>query len=68
MTHSRIWTLLAGLTLAVLSVSVSSSPRPESVSAAAPARVRHLLVEEGCFVPPPEIVEVPPCDDGQGPR
>jgi hypothetical protein len=66
MTATRISTLLAGLVLTALSVSASPSPRParpDTAPAAAPTRARHALVEEGCFVPPPEPVEVPPCDD-----
>jgi hypothetical protein len=64
MSRARTWTLLAGLILPALAISTSSSPRPAVV----PARVRHVPIEEGCFVPPPELVEVPPCDDGRSHR
>ena len=74
---TRISTLLVGLTLMALSISPSASgsravPAPALSSAeraTAPARLRHRLPEdEGCFVPPPEPVEVAPCDSGRTSR
>jgi hypothetical protein len=76
---TRISTLLAGLTLTALSISPSTSSSaapaaPPTATAAAiphaaPARPRRRPPEvEGCFVPPPEPVEVPPCDAGQPSR
>jgi hypothetical protein len=74
---TRISTLLAGVTLTALSISPasSSSATPTAtaasaaVAAAAPARPRRRLPEvEGCFVPPPDPVEVPPCDAGRPSR
>ena len=66
MTLARISILLGGLTLAAAlasSCGTDERARAEPLRLApAPTRVRHVLVEEGCFVPPPEPVEVPPCD------
>ncbi len=68
MTRTRLSTLLGGLTFAAaLTISpLSSSSTSLPVPVAAPARVRHAPpVQEGCFVPPPEPVEVPPCVDAR---
>jgi hypothetical protein len=71
MTRSRLSTLLGGLTFtAALAMSPPSTSSPSRrIPPAAPARVRHVpVVEEGCFVPPPEPTEVPPCDDARTTR
>jgi hypothetical protein len=69
MTRTRISTLLAGLALTALSVSASSPRLPtDSPGPVTPARIRHAPIVEGCFVPPPEPVAVPPCDDRESAR
>ncbi len=73
MTNARISTLLGALTLmAALWASASSSPRPATLpafaSGVAARRARHRPAIDGCFVPPPEPVAAPPCDDRRSAR